>query len=114
MRPTWFRIISAFVLIVVVTMFSGLASTIDASQTAMVETTNYNHCNPENPHECPIPCETQVCPLCICIVAEVVLLLEIKTSFQITEINYPDIFNAIPDPFVDEIFHPPTLFISVS
>jgi hypothetical protein len=41
-------------------MFSGMASTIDAAQTVMLETTSDNHCNPGNPHECPIPCENQV------------------------------------------------------
>lgn len=113
MRTTWFRIISVIALIAVVTMFSGLASTIDAAQTVTLAATSDNHCNPGNPHECPIPCETQVCPLCICVIADTILPIEIETSYHITESSYLETSESIPDPFVREIFHPPTEFISV-
>jgi hypothetical protein len=113
MRTIWFRIISAIVLIVVVMMFSGLASTIDAAQTVTSEATSDNHCNQEPHHECPIPCETQICPLCLCVIADVVHPIEIQPSFQIIELGYADVTEAIPDPYIVEIFHPPTVIISV-
>lgn len=114
MRTTWFRIFSAIALITIVMMFSGLASTIDAAQTAKIETASDNHSNPDSPHECPIPCDTQICPLCICIIADAVLPLELQANFHITELTYRDVPEAILDPFIVEIFHPPTLSPGVS
>lgn len=114
MRTTWFRIISVIALITIVMMFSGLASTIDAAQSVKIEASSDNRSNPGNPHECPLPCDTEVCPLCICVIADTVLPLELQVSFHITVLSYWDVLEAIPDPFITEIFHPPTLFSSVS
>lgn len=107
MRTPWFRIVCAIVLISFVTMFSGLTSITSAAQSEIIETASSNHCSPDKRQECPIPCETQVCPLCICSTADAVLPIEIQTSIHIIEFKYPDIQQLIPDPFVSEIFRPP-------
>ncbi len=107
MRIPWFRIISAILLLAVATMFCGLASTSFADQTVKVETTDNNHCNPNGGQSCPLPCSTPVCPLCICSIVDISLPIEIHTSFHIIEFNYPDVSEAVPDPYMSEIFHPP-------
>lgn len=107
MRTHWFRIISAILLLAVVMLFSGLASTTFADQTVKVETTDNNHCNPNGGQSCPLPCSTPVCPLCICSIVDISLPIEIHTSVHIAELNYPDVSEAIPDPYMSEIFHPP-------
>lgn len=114
MRTRWLQIISVIALIAVMTMFSGLAPIIDAEQTVTLAVTSDNHCNPGPPTECPIPCDTEVCPLCICVITDTVLPLELQTSFNVTELSYRDVLEAIPDPFIAEIFHPPTLSPGVS
>jgi hypothetical protein len=88
-------------------MFSGLASTTSVTQDVQLETTSNNHCNPDGAQSCPLPCTTPVCPLCICIIADSVLSIEILTNFHIAELSYADIFETIPGPFLSDIFHPP-------
>jgi len=109
MRTPWFRIISAILLLAVVTMFSGLASTSFADQPVKVETTYNNHCNPDGGQSCPLPCSTPVCSLCICSIVDISLPIEIHTSVHIAELNYPGVSEAIPDPSMSEIFHPPKI-----
>jgi hypothetical protein len=107
MRTPWFQIISAILLLAVVTMFSGLASTAFADQPVKAEATDSNHCNPNGGQSCPLPCSTSVCPLCVCSIVDIILPIEIRTSFHTLEFNYPDVSVAIPYPFMSEIFHPP-------
>jgi hypothetical protein len=95
-------------------MFSGLAATISEAQPKTHETATSNHCNQDNSQGCPVPCGSEVCPLCICVTADVVLISEMQVRFHISELGYPDVSDAIPDPYIAEIFHPPTSFSSVS
>jgi len=107
MRTPLFRIVSTIVLLTVVTMFTGLASIISAPQTVNLETTSNNHCNPDGAQSCPLPCTTPDCPLCVCNIADAVFPIETQINFHIAKFNYPDVSEAIPDPFMNDIFHPP-------
>ncbi len=107
MRTNPFRIICAIVLLCFVTMFSGVTLIVTAESPVKLEAVNNNHCNPDGAQSCPLPCTTPVCPLCVCAIADTVHPVEIQTSFQIVELECPDVAQSIPDPYVVEIFHPP-------
>lgn len=108
MRAYWFRRISALVLFATATMFSGLFSIIPVERSITNEA-NGNHCNKDAAQSCPLACTTPVCPLCICVLGDAVRPIEVRASFQIAELNFLDLKQSPPTPYVDEIFHPPKL-----
>lgn len=88
-------------------MFSGVALIATAESPAATGAVN-NHCNPDGAQSCPLPCTTPDCPLCVvCAIADTVQPVEIQTTFQIVEIEFPDVAQSISDPYLSEIFHPP-------
>ena len=107
MRTSVFRTICVLLLLSFGTMFSGAALIATAESPATIGAVNNNHCNPDGAQSCPLPCTTPVCPLCVCAIADTVHPVEIQTTFQIVEFEFPDVAQSIPDPYVIKIFHPP-------
>lgn len=107
MRTSGFRIICAVLLLSFGLMFSGVALIASAESPAAIEADNRSHCNPDGAQTCPLPCTTPICPLCVCVVADTVSLFVIQTNIRVIEFNFPDVAWRIPDPYVNEIFHPP-------
>lgn len=93
-------------------MFSGVALIATAESPAVTGAVN-NHCNPDGAQSCPLPCTTPVCPLCVCAIADTVQPVEIQTTLQIVEFEFPDVAQSIPVPYVIKIFHPPRLENSI-
>lgn len=106
MRLFIIQIISAIVLLSIVTMFSGVTLIATAESPAAIGAVN-NHCNPDGAQSCPLPCTTPLCPLCICAIADTAHPIEINTNLQVFEFDYLDVMESIPDTYVSEIFHPP-------
>ena len=102
-----FRTICVLLLLYVGMMFSGVILIASAESPVTIGAVNNDHCNPDGAQSCPLPCTTPVCPLCVCAIADAVQPVEIQTSFQIVEFEYQDVTQAIPDPYVVEIYHPP-------
>ncbi|AFP20458.1 hypothetical protein GSU3559 [Geobacter sulfurreducens PCA] len=92
-----------------VTMFSGVTLMATAESPPAIGVVSNNHCIPDRAQSCPLPCTTPVCHFCVCAVADTVQPVEIQTTFQIVEFEFPDFAQSIPDPYVNEIFHPPRL-----
>lgn len=88
------------------TMFSGLSPIIFVERAVNIEAEG-NHCNTDEAQGCPLACTTTVCPLCICVIGEVLPTLDVCATLHFTEFHRLDLQQPIPDPFVDEIFHPP-------
>lgn len=109
MRSTAFHIISFIVLIAIAVMFSGLPATASVAQAVMVENTSCNHGNPDSGRECPSPCATSVCPFFLCIAADTVVPTEVQVKLSEMESVFSFISKPIPDPFVNSIFHPPSI-----
>lgn len=107
MRNLVFRTICVLMLLSFGTMFSGVALIATAESPAVIGAIENNHCNPDGAQRCPLPCATPVCPLCVCAIADTVQPVDIQTTFQMVEFEFPDVVRSIPDPYVNEIFHPP-------
>jgi hypothetical protein len=112
MRINLFRIIGVILLLSFGMMYSGVVLIATAESPAAIGAVN-NHCNPEGAQSCPLPSTTPACPLCVCAIADTVQPVEIQTTFQIVEFEFPDVAQSIPDPHVIEIFHPPRLGNSI-
>jgi len=113
MRSHLFRTICVLLLLSFGMMFSGVTLTATAESPAAIEAVNINHCNPDGAQSCPLPCTTPDCPLCVCAIADTVQPVEIRTTLQIVEFEFPDVAQSIPDPHVIEVFHPPRLENSI-
>lgn len=109
MRPRVFRTICVLLLLSFSMLFSGVTLIATAESPAAIGAVKNNHCNPDGAQSCPLPCTTPVCPLCVCAIADTVQPVEIQTTFQIVEFEFPDVAQSIPDPYLNEIFHPPRL-----
>lgn len=107
MRTPVFRTICAVLLISFGMMFSGVVLIASAELPVAIEAANKNHCNPDGAQSCPLPCTTPICPLCICVIAEAVLAFVMKTNIRVIDFDFSDVAWRIPDPYVNEIFHPP-------
>lgn len=107
MRNLMFRTICVLLLLSFGTMFSGVALVATTETQAAIGAVNNNHCNPDGAQSCPLPCTTPVCPLCVCAIADTVQPVEIQTTFQTVESEFPDVAQSISDPYLVEIFHPP-------
>ena len=107
MNSVALRIISIFVLIAVVLMFTGLATTIYA-QTVRAEKTCHDHCNQDKEPGCPAPCATPSCPFFLCITAEIAAPIDAQVTSPVSLFIFPFVPDSIPDPFVRSIFHPPS------
>ena len=105
MPTRWLITISAIMLFTTATMFSGLSAIIFAERSVLAA--DGNHCNTDAAQGCPLACTTTVCPLCICVIGEALSTLDVRPTLHFTGFHRLDLQQPIPDPFVDEIFHPP-------
>lgn len=107
MRILVFRIICALLLLSFGMMFSGVSLIASAESPVAIEADNNNHCNPDGEQGCPLPCTTPICPLCVCVIADAVTQFVLQSNIRVIDIIFPDVVWLIPDPHVNEIFHPP-------
>lgn len=107
MRILVFQTICALLLLSLGMMFSGVALVASAESPVAIEADNNNHCNPNGAQSCPLPCTTSFCPLCVCVIADTASPFVLQTNIRVNDFNFPDVAWLIPDPHINEIFHPP-------
>jgi len=107
MQPHLVRTICVLLLVSFGMMFSGASLIVTTEPPVKLDSLNNNDCNPDGAQSCPLPCSTPACPLCVCAIADTVQPVEMQTTFQIVEFEFPEVEQSIPAPYVSEIFHPP-------
>ncbi|QEM68856.1 hypothetical protein FO488_12285 [Geobacter sp. FeAm09] len=107
MRTLIFRMICALLLLSLGIMFSGAVLIASAESPAAIEAGNQNHCNPDGAQSCPLPGTTPICPLCVCVIADAASSFVLRANIRVIDCNFADVVRLIPDPHINEIFHPP-------
>lgn len=108
MQSSLFKVVSAILLIAVVSMFTGVAELVSAAPLTKAEKTCCDGCDSDQGQES-APCSTPVCPAFLCLSFDAVEIFVPQITSLIITASYSSIAQPVIKQFVKSILHPPSI-----